>query len=74
MRVFNIAEIEFAINYWRTRIVPDDGAVLCAPALSLLQLYGHMIFDRLDAVPESALDTEQGVALSVALDQHEFPL
>ncbi|CAZ15835.1 DUF3717 domain-containing protein [Xanthomonas albilineans] len=74
MRVFNIAEIEFAINYWRTRIVPDDGALMCAPALSLLQLYGHMIFDRIEAVPESELDAEQGVALSVALYQHELPL
>ncbi|AOD16790.1 DUF3717 domain-containing protein [Xanthomonas fragariae] len=74
MRVFNITEIEFAINYWRTRIVPDDGALMCAPALSLLQLYGHMIFDRIEAVPEAALDAEQGIALSVALDQHELPL
>lgn len=74
MRVFNIAEIEFAISYWRARIVPDDGAVLCAPARSLADLYGRMIFDRLDAVPESALNAEQGAALSAALDQHELPL
>ncbi|WP_425511914.1 DUF3717 domain-containing protein [Xanthomonas fragariae] len=32
-------------------MVPDDGALMCAPALSLLQLYGHMIFDRIEAVP-----------------------
>ena len=74
MRVFNIAEIEFAINYWRARMVPDEGAVLCAPARSLADLYGRMIFDRREAVPESSLSTEQGAALMAALDQHELPL
>ncbi|CAE6850579.1 hypothetical protein R75465_07142 [Paraburkholderia aspalathi] len=74
MRMYTIADIEAAINYWRAREAPAEEFGLCMSARVLADLYGRMIFDRSEAVAESTLSNEQGAAMIVALDQGELPL
>jgi hypothetical protein len=74
MNVFTIVDVERAINYWRQRKPSGEDVALCAEARALADVYGQMIYARVDVVDASALNDEQMQALTIALGQADAPL
>ncbi|HQQ71415.1 MAG TPA: DUF3717 domain-containing protein [Alicycliphilus sp.] len=55
MPQIHITDVEAAINHWRAR-APASGGVVLAPAVAALaEVYGHMVFARLEAIDEAQL-------------------
>ncbi len=67
MTAFTITEIEQAINFWRNRNVTGEDAALCAEARTLADIYGTMIYQRMNTVDSTVLSSEQAIALDAAL-------
>ncbi|WP_018441931.1 DUF3717 domain-containing protein [Trinickia symbiotica] len=69
-----ITEIEQAINYWCARQAPGEDGALCASARPLADVYGLMIYERVQTIDVSRLTPEQREAIRIALYQRELPL
>jgi hypothetical protein len=51
MKTFpTVAEIEQAINYWRTRERSGEGGALCPKGRLLDDIYGQMIYERMQVI------------------------
>jgi hypothetical protein len=75
MKTFlTVAEIEQAINYWRARQAAGEDGALCRKARLLADIYGHMIYERMQVIDVSRLAAEQVDAVYIALNQQELPL
>ncbi|TAL53839.1 DUF3717 domain-containing protein [Pandoraea sp.] len=70
--LYDIAEIEQAINYWIRRQAADDALALCHSARVLADVYGLMIYHHQASVNVAALNAEQATALAMALEQGEL--
>jgi hypothetical protein len=73
MKIFlTIAEIEQAINYWRTRERSGEGGALCPKGRLLADIYGQMIYERMQVIDVSRLAPEQIKAVHIALNPREL--
>ncbi len=55
MPQIHITDIEAAINHWRTSTPASDGARLAPELAALAEVYGRMVFARVDAIDEARL-------------------
>lgn len=62
-----MAEIEQAVNYWRSAKGGHDGLTLGRQASQLATLYGTMIFHRADSVRVADLDEDTAQLIAFAL-------
>jgi hypothetical protein len=62
----SVAQIETAINIWRSRKPSKDGAALCFEARKLADVYGVMIVTGQHEVELASLTEIQRAALAVA--------
>ncbi|MFM0732716.1 DUF3717 domain-containing protein [Paraburkholderia sediminicola] len=75
MKTFlTVAEIEQAINYWCARQASGEDGALCRKARLLADIYGQMIYERMQVIDVSRLSAEQVDAVNIALNQRELPL
>lgn len=75
MKTFlTVAEIEHAINYWRARQASGEDGALCRKACLLADIYGQMIYERMQVIDASRLAAEQVDAVNAALKQGDLPL
>lgn len=62
-----MAEIEQAVNFWRSAEGPHDGLALGRQASQLATLYGTMIFQRAESVRIADLDEDTAQLIAFAL-------
>src|SRR5260370_9761427 len=67
MNTYTINQIEDAINYWREHQASGEDAALCPRARVLADVYGLMIYHRMETVLANALSPEQNESLNLAL-------
>jgi hypothetical protein len=67
MTTYTIAQIEQAINVWRSRQQSGEDAALCAPARALATPYTTLILEHQVSINENELSAEQLDALRGAL-------
>jgi hypothetical protein len=67
MTAFTITEIGQAISFWRNCNATGVDAALCTEARKLADIYGTMIYNRMDAGEATLLNSEQAIALNTAL-------
>jgi hypothetical protein len=74
MNTYTIGQIEDAINYWRDHQASGEDAALCPRARVFADIYGLMIFHRMEVVPANKLTAAQNESMSLALSQLPLPL
>ncbi|WP_238558646.1 DUF3717 domain-containing protein [Paraburkholderia phenoliruptrix] len=75
MKAFlTVTEIKQAINYWRTREPSSEGCALCPKGRLLADIYGQVIYQRMQVIDISRLAPEQIEAAHIAHNQQKLPL
>ncbi|MBC3871518.1 DUF3717 domain-containing protein [Undibacterium oligocarboniphilum] len=68
MQTLKIHHLEAVINAWRTRKpVNETTCSICREVRHLADVYGQMIYDRVEEIPMSQLTAEQAMALQLPL-------
>jgi len=72
MNEYSIADIENAVNYWRSRQAATDDFAVCPRARVLADVYGTMIYHQQERIKARNLTPEQNEAIGLALAQREL--